>query len=96
MSSVYGVIRRPIMTEKSTMLAEAGKYVFEVASSVDKGVVRKAIESIFGVQVEKVNIMNVKGKTKRFRGRLGVRQGYKKAVITLKDGQEIDFVSGVK
>jgi large subunit ribosomal protein L23 len=95
-SSMYDIIRHPVITEKTTIMSEQGKYVFDVLSSANKTSIKGAVEAIFGVKVSKVNILNVKGKVKRFKGILGVRQGYKKAIITVLDGQVIDFSGGVK
>lgn len=91
----YDIIRRPIITEKATAVTELGKFSFEVAPSANKIKVKKAVEAIFNVHVEQVNISNLKGKRKMFKGREGVRKGQKKAVVTLKQGQTIDFTSGV-
>lgn len=95
-SNIYDIIRSPVITEKTTIMSEQGKYVFDVLSSANKATVKSAVEAIFGVKVAKVNILNVKGKVKRFKGILGLRQGYKKAIITVLDGQVIDFAGGVK
>lgn len=93
--NLYDVIRRPVVTEKSTAVAEHNKVVFRVATCASKEEIRKAVETIFKVKVTKVNTLNVKGKTKAFRGRLGTRQDYKKAVVTLAEGQNIDLTAGV-
>lgn len=95
-SNIYDIIRSPVVTEKTTIMSEQGKYVFDVLASANKTTVKNAVEAIFGVKVAKVNILNVKGKVKRFKGILGLRQGYKKAIITVLDGQVIDFAGGVK
>lgn len=92
----YDLIRSPIITEKSTILSEFGKYVFEVSARADKPSVKKAIENIFGVKVKSVNILNQKGKVKKFRGFLGRRADSKKAVVTLEKDQTIDLAGGVK
>ncbi len=92
----YDLIRRPVITEKATMASEFGKVVFHVSECADKPAVKNAVEALFGVKVEKVNILNVKGKTKRFKGMNGQRNGYKKAVVTLADGQTIDAMAGVR
>jgi len=95
MMSVYDIIRFPVVTEKSTLLAEQNKYVFKVQSTATKDHIRKAIETIFNVSVTAVNVVNVKGKVKRFRGRIGHRTGYKKAIISVAAGQTIDPTMGV-
>lgn len=92
----YDIIRKPIITEKSTMLSEHGKYSFQVDCDADKSSIKNAIESIFGVKVAKVNVLNVKGKTKRFRGTMGKRADWKKAVVTLVEGNTIDLTGMVK
>lgn len=99
---LYDVIRRPLITEKTTMMSEPTetttdrKYTFVVMQDADKYLVRKAVEGIFDVNVQKVNILNVKGKQKRFKGRLGRQSDFKKAIVTLKRGQTIDLTGGVK
>jgi large subunit ribosomal protein L23 len=93
---LYDVIRRPVITEKSTIMSEYRKYVFEVAGFANKTMIKKAVEEIFRVKVDKVNVLNVKGKKKRFKGIVGWRSGYKKAMVTLQDNQNIDFAAGVK
>lgn len=100
MSNAYKIIIRPIITEKNTRLNEDGKYTFEVAMETNKIEVKKAIETIFGVNVKSVNIVNVKGKLKRRRTRQGVTQGYtkdwKKAIVTLTpDSKPIEVFEGV-
>lgn len=95
-SNMYDIIKRPIITEKSSMVGEFGKYVFEVSPRANKSSVKKAVQEIFGVKVTKVNILNQKGKQKRFRGTIGKLSDMKKAVVTLADGQEIDLTGGVK
>lgn len=91
----YDIIRKPIITEKATAATELNKFTFEVAISADKSKVKKAVEAIFNVQVKQVNISNSQGKKKIFKGREGVRKACKKAVVTLEQGQTIDFTSGV-
>jgi large subunit ribosomal protein L23 len=92
----YDLIKKPIITEKSTMLGELGKYVFEVSKFANKVNVKKAVESIFGVKVKKVNVLNIEGKTKKFKGVLGKRADVKKAIVTLEKDFTIDFTGGVK
>ena len=92
MRSVYDVIRRPIISEKSTALAEVGnKYAFEVASQANKQEIRDAIQGLFNVKVRSVRTMVMHGKLKRI-GRFEVkRSNWKKALVTLSEGQKIDF-----
>lgn len=93
--SQYDVLQAPVITEKSTMASEQGKVVFLVKMDATKQEIKSAVEAIFNVSVTKVNTLVVKGKTKVFRGRKGRRSDYKKAVVTLKDGQSVDMASGV-
>lgn len=91
----YEVLRRPIVTEKSTSLAVSGKYVFEVAFGANKPQIREAVEKAFDVEVRAVNVMRVRGKRKR-RGRIISRgRDWKKAIVTLKPGDEIQLFEGV-
>lgn len=92
----YDLIRKPIITEKSTILGEQGKYVFEVAKTASKTSVKKAIEEIFAVKVKAVNVLNQKGKTKVFKGTSGRRSDVKKAIVTLEKDNSIDFAGGIK
>jgi large subunit ribosomal protein L23 len=89
--SLYDVIRRPIITEKTTALTETGKYVFEVAKDAPKARVKEAVEMVFGVTVLQVNIMNVKGKVKRFGRRPKQQRSWKKAIVKLQPGDKIEL-----
>lgn len=91
----YDTIIRPIITEKATLLSEDGKIVFEVAIDATKKEIADAIENLFKVNVTKVNTIRVKGKTKRFRGIAGKRKDFKKAMVSLADGQSIDVTTGL-
>ncbi len=91
----YKIIRKPIITEKATKLSEFNKVVFEVASKSNKNEIKSAIEKLFSVKVKAVNIINTKGKLKRFKGILGKRNDVKKAIITLVEGNTIDISAGV-
>ena len=93
---LYDVIERPVVTEKSTIAAEMGKYIFKIFPSATKSQVKQAIEAIFEVKVDKINIINIDGKTKRFKGVKGRRADIKKAVVTLKKGESIDIAGGMK
>lgn len=95
-SRLYDVLRRPVVTEKSSGLSEQNKMVFDVAPSANKTDIKAAVESLFKVEVTGVNTLVRKGKTKRFRGRPGIQADSKRAVVTLKAGQSIDFSAGVK
>lgn len=92
----YDLIRRPIVTEKTTLLSEQNKYSFYVDKSAEKLTVKKAIEEIFKVKVKKINILNVKGKKKRFKGIIGQQVNRKKAIVTLEKDHTIDFAGGIK
>ena len=90
----YNTIIKPIVTEKSTLLLENNQVVFLVDVNSNKIDIKKSIELIFGVKVSAVNVIKVKGKTKRFKGNHGKRSDYKKAIISLPDGQSIDLSVG--
>lgn len=91
----YEVLRRPIITEKSTALQLQNKYAFEVADRANKRQVKEAVERAFKVNVVSVNVVTVHGKTKRM-GRHQVRTSpWKKALVTLQAGQKIEFFEGV-
>ncbi len=91
----YDVILAPVITEKATILSEQNKVVFRVAKDSTKDEIARAVEELFKVQVIKVNTLVTKGKTKRFRGRVGVRSDVKKAIVTLAEGQSIDVTTGL-
>ncbi|MBQ1407222.1 MAG: 50S ribosomal protein L23 [Eubacterium sp.] len=96
MRSVYDVILKPVITEQSMDMAAEKKYTFKVATDANKTEVKKAVEEIFGVEVAKVNIMNVNGKKKRLGRNVGMTAAYKKAIVTLTDGsKEIEFFSAL-
>lgn len=89
-SIAYRILIKPLITEAATFMAEANKYAFKVANTATKAQIKKSIEELFKVSVISVRTMNVIGK-KKTRGRVvGVRSGYKKAIITLKDGDSIN------
>ena len=91
----YEVLRRPLVTEKSTLGSEHGQVSFEVAIDATKPEIKAAVESLFKVKVKAVNTLRQKGKAKRFRGRLGQRGDMKKAFITLEPGHSIDVTTGI-
>jgi len=91
----FAVIRRPIITEKSTALAEDGQYVFEVDTRANKMQIKEAVEIGFNVVVRRVNTMHVRGKRRRFGRHQGQEPGWKKAVVTLAEGYEIKLFEGV-
>ena len=88
-------IRQPIITEKATILSEQNKTVFKVHSGANKKSIKKNIEKLFKVTVVKVNIINTKRKKKIKQGKISIKPGYKKAIITLKKGQSIDLTTGI-
>lgn len=91
----YGILRRPVITEKSTALQLQNKYAFEVADRANKRQVKEAVEKAFKVNVVSVNVVTVHGKTKRM-GRHQVKTSpWKKALVTLQAGQKIEFFEGV-
>ena len=90
----YTIIRTPVITEKSSQGSEQNKVTFKVAENATKGQIKEAVEFLFNVKVTAVNTLNVKGKTKRFRGRLGKRADVKKAIVSLAEGQSIDIAAG--
>ena len=92
---MYDLVRVPVITEKSTMGSEHNQVTFRVPLAANKREVKAAIEGLFKVKVTAVNTLRVKGKTKRFRGALGRRSDYKKAIVTLAEGQKIDVTTGV-
>jgi large subunit ribosomal protein L23 len=100
MTTIYDVLRRPLLTEKSShQYAKLHQYVFEVSSEATKSMIKDAVETLFDVTVERVNVMNMPAKrTRRARSRrLSVRRsGYKKAIVTLADGNTIDVFEGVR
>ena len=90
MITCYDVIKSLVRTEIGTMLEEQRKYIFEVAKSSNKIEIKKAIEEIYKVKVEKVNTFVVPGKLKRVRREQGSTTPWKKAVVTLQEGQKIE------
>ena len=90
---LYGVLRAPRVSEKTARLTESNQYVFEVASTATKADVKAAIEQLFSVKVEAVNVVNAKGKTKSFRNRSGRRSDQRKAYVRLAEGQSIDVMA---
>jgi large subunit ribosomal protein L23 len=90
----YDVILSPVITEKATMISEHNQVAFKVAITATTSI-KAAVEQLFNVKVTAVNTLVVKGKTKRFRGRMGQRSDYKKAMVTLAEGHSIDVTTGV-
>ena len=92
---LYDKILSPIVTEKSTSLSDQNKIVFKVPDNANKKNLKKNIEKIFKVDVTKINIINKKSRNKITRGRKVKVIGYKKAIITLQKGQNIDLTTGI-
>jgi large subunit ribosomal protein L23 len=93
--NIYEVIRRPLVTEKSTRLSGQNKYVFEVDKKASKDHVRLAVEKVFNVGVISVNVIKVPGEAKKMGKRQVMAPAWKKAIVTLKEGDKIQFFEGV-
>ena len=91
----YDVVLAPHITEKATMLSENNAVVFKVASGASKPEIKQAVEALFNVTVTGINTIVTKGKSKRWKGRPYQRSDFKKAVVTLAEGQSIDVTSGI-
>ena len=92
---LYQVLRRPLITEKNTVLQAQGKYAFEVAGEANKHQIKQAVEKAFKVEVTAVNVMTVPGKGRRVGRRQVLTQSWKKAIVTLKPGDKIELFEGV-
>lgn len=92
---MYEIIREPVITEKATMGSEHGQVTFKVPLTATKPQVKEAVETLFKVKVLGVNTLRQKGKMKRFKGHKGFRSDYKKAIVSLEDGQTIDVGVGL-
>jgi large subunit ribosomal protein L23 len=92
---LFEVLVKPLITEKATLLQEAGKYVFHVAPRANKILVKSAVQKIFGVTVIDVNICKVRGKMKRYGPRMTRTPDMKKAIVTLKAGDKIQLIEGL-
>ncbi|SHJ06044.1 50S ribosomal protein L23 [Desulfofundulus thermosubterraneus] len=95
MKNPRDILKRPVITEKSMSLLADNKYTFIVDPHANKVEIKKAVEELFKVKVEKVNTMRVKGKTKRVRNIVGRRPDVKKAIVTLRKGDKIELFEGV-
>ncbi len=91
----YEILRRPLVTEKATMLQEGNKYVFEVARRAGRFQIKEAVERAFKVEVAKVNVMTVPGKTRRVGRREVTSSSWKKAIVALKPGYRITLFEGI-
>jgi large subunit ribosomal protein L23 len=85
------LIKKPVITEKSTANAQFNKYIFEVRNNANKINIKKTIEEIYKVKVQKLNSLNVKSKQKVFKGQRGTRSELKRIIVTLKEGNTIDM-----
>ncbi len=92
---MYDIIRAPVITEKATMGSEHNQVTFRVPLDASKPEIKAAVEGVFGVKVKAVNTSILKGKVKRFKGRVGQRSDVKKAIVTLEAGHSIDVTTGV-
>ncbi|MCH9741901.1 MAG: 50S ribosomal protein L23 [Thiotrichales bacterium] len=90
---IYTVIRAPRISEKSARMAENSQYVFDVDTTATKAEIKTAVEALFNVQVNAVNVINIAGKRKMFKGRPGRRNGLRKAIVSLQPGQQIELMS---
>ncbi len=93
--SMYDLIRAPVVTEKSTQGSEYNQVTFRVSPDATKPQIKRAVEGLFSVKVTKVNTLNMNGKVKMFKGRPGKRADYKKAIVTLAEGNSIDITTGI-
>ena len=91
----YDIIRSPVITEKATLGSQHNQVTFRVPLDATKPEIKAAVESVFSVKVKAVNTLRTEGKTKRFRGFIGKRNDYKKAIVSLAEGQSIDVTTGV-
>ena len=92
---MYEIIRKPVVTEKSTLGSEHGQVTFKVPVKATKPDIKAAVEALFKVKVTKVNTLIQKGKTKRFKGVKAFRSDVKKAIVSLEEGQTIDVGTGL-
>ena len=91
----YDIILGPLVTEKSTQGSEYNQVTFKVSLDASEPEIKKAVESLFEVKVKQVNTIRMKGKVKRFKGHLGKRSNWKKAIVSLAEGETIDMMTGV-
>ncbi|MBP2228062.1 large subunit ribosomal protein L23 [Azospirillum agricola] len=92
---MYDLILAPVITEKSTLVSEHNQVTFRVPLTATKPEIKAAVEGLFNVKVTAVNTLISKGKTKRFRGIMGRRSDFKKAIVTLAEGNKIDVTTGI-
>ena len=92
---LYEIVRRPLITEKATIMKEQNRYAFEVVKEANKRQIKEAVEAAFKVNVVKINVMSVPGKMRRVGRRQAMTPSWKKAIVTLELGQKIEFFEGV-
>jgi large subunit ribosomal protein L23 len=92
MKTLYDIIKGPVITEKATILREGRKVVFKVAKSATKKEIKDAVEKLFKVKVENVRTVILPGKWKRIGRSIGRTNSWKKAIVTLKEGEKLDFI----
>jgi len=92
---MYQVLVKPVITEKTSLVAEHNVVTFTVSTDATKVEIKEAVETLYGVKVSKVNTLNQQGKTKRFKGHMGRRSDSKKAMVKLAEGHNIDVSAGV-
>lgn len=92
---VFEILRQPVVTEKATFASERNQLVFRVALNAGKKEIKTAVETLFKVKVKKVNTLRQIGKEKKFKGVIGKRNDFKKAIVTLEEGHSIDVTTGI-
>jgi large subunit ribosomal protein L23 len=96
MKHIYDVIKKPLFTEKGMEMKESeNKILVQVNADANKHEIKQAMEEIFKIKVDKVNVVNIKGKKRRYGKSIGMRSAKRKAIITLKQGEKLDFIEGV-
>ena len=95
MNNLYNIVIAPIITEKATKISEKNQYVFKVKIDSNKKEIKQAIEKLFKVKIKKIKTIKIKGKSKIFKGTKGRRSDYKKAIICLNKGENLDYSGGV-
>ena len=95
MNNIYNTVLSPVITEKATKISEKNQYVFKVRIDSSKSEIKKAVEKLFKVKVKHINTIKIKGKNKVFKGTKGRRSDYKKAIICLNKGENLDYSGGI-
>ena len=95
MNSIYSTIVSPVITEKATKISENNQFVFKVKIDSNKKEIKEAIEKLFKVKVREIKTLKIKGKNKVFKGTKGRRSDYKKAIISLNKGENLDYSGGI-